>query len=150
MVEAQIRMEAADNVKLRGAFANTLFRALVNLFKRKRVRAGRVGIAAKGAKFAMRYAHIGRIDVPVDVVIRNVAMAVLANVIRKPADRKKIGRTIQRDAVLHAQALASEYFLRDGFQPLVRDCQFAHFESAENFKRAKPLLQRPRTTGTIN
>src|SRR5580692_6124893 len=150
MIESQVRMQAADDVKFRCTFSNALFRAFINLFEGERVSAGSVRITTEGAKFAMRYADVRRIDVAIDVVIGDIAVALLTHVVRQPSDRKKIGGTIQRDAVLHAQAFAGEDFFRDGLQPLVRDRQFAHFESAEKFKRAKPLPQRPRTTGTIN
>src|SRR5580692_1364495 len=150
MIERQIRMEAADNVKFRGSFPNALFRALVDFFERERVRSWRVGIATEGAEFAVRHADVRRIDVPIDVEIGDVAVALLADVVRQPAHRKKIRRTIEGDAVVHIQAFAREDFCRDGLQPLVCDGQFAHFESAETFTRAKTLPQRPRTTGTID
>ena len=85
IVERQIRMQPADNVKFQRAFARALFRAGVNLFQREVVRARRVGVAAKSAELAVRHANVGRIDVPVDVVIRDVAVLSFAHVIRQPA-----------------------------------------------------------------
>ncbi len=48
--EREIGMQAADEVKLRGAFAQALLGALPNLFERERVCAGRIRAAAKGAR----------------------------------------------------------------------------------------------------
>ena len=39
----------------------------------------------------MRHANIGGIDVPIDVEVANVAVALLTNVIREPAQRQQIG-----------------------------------------------------------
>ena len=87
----QIRMQPADNMKFRGAFAHTLFAALINLFERKVVGARRIGIAAKRAKLAVRHTNVSGIDVPVYVEVGNVPVTLFANVIGKPADRQQIG-----------------------------------------------------------
>ena len=81
----QIGMQPAHDVKFQCALAHALFRARVNLFQRKAVRSRSVRVAPKRAQFAMRHANIRRIDVPVDVVIRHVAVLFLAHVIRQPA-----------------------------------------------------------------
>ena len=70
----QIGMQAADHVEFGRAFAHALFGALVNLFESERVGARRIGIAAKRAQLAMRDAHVGRIDVPIDVEKTGVAV----------------------------------------------------------------------------
>src|SRR3981189_488815 len=93
--ERQIRVQTTDDVKFSGAFANALLGALVNFIQRKCVRAGGVWIAAECAEFAVRDADVGRIDVPVDVVIGDAAMFFLADVIREPADGEKIGRAME-------------------------------------------------------
>ncbi len=115
--ERQVRVQAADNVKFQRAFAHTLFRARINLIQRKIVGAGRVGIAAKGAKLAVCNADVCRIDVPIDVVIRDIAVLFLAHVIRQPAHGQQVGRTIQRDAVVKAQPFAGQDFIRNRLQP---------------------------------
>src|SRR5690349_18931518 len=58
IIERQIRVQAADNMKLRGAFANTLVCALVNLLQRECVSARRTRVAPKRAQFAMCHAYI--------------------------------------------------------------------------------------------
>src|SRR5271170_7662058 len=75
MLEGQVGMQPADNVKFSGAFANTLFRALINFIESKSVSARRIRIAAESAKSAMRHANIRRIDVAIDVVIGGVPVA---------------------------------------------------------------------------
>ena len=107
-------MQAADHVEFRGAFADTLLGALINLFERKSIRTGSTGIAAERAQFAMRDADVRRIDVPVDVEIGDVAVALLANVVGQPANGQQIGRAVQQDAVVNAKAFTGEHFARDG------------------------------------
>ncbi len=92
-------MQAADQMKFRGAFAQALFGALPNLLEGKGVGAGRFRAAAEGAELAMRHADVGRIDVAIDVEVANVAVALLANVVGEPADGQQIGRAVERDSV---------------------------------------------------
>ena len=87
---------------------------------------GESGIAAKGAKLAVRDADVGGIDVAIDVVIGDVAVALFADVVGQPADGKQIGRLVERDAVVKGEALAREDFVGDGFQVRVGDGQFSH------------------------
>src|SRR5579859_2848972 len=98
----------------------------------------------------MGHADVRGIDVAVDIEIGDVAVAFLAYVICKPAYGQQIRRSIERDAILFAESLAGENSGSDWFQPLICDRQFAHLESIESFRRAKPLPPRPRTKGTIN
>src|SRR5215831_7913906 len=51
--KGQIRVQTADDMKLGGAFAYALVRALENLIERVRVGSGSVRIAAECAKFAV-------------------------------------------------------------------------------------------------
>ena len=150
MIECQIGMQPADNVKFRRAFAHALFRALINLFERIHVRAGSVRIAPKRAQLAMRHANVGRIDVPIDVEIGDVAVALLANMIREPADREQIRRAKQQNAVVARQPFARQNLVGDRLKRWSVMVSWAMFRSqtSEIFKRAKGPLQRPRTTGT--
>src|SRR5258708_10283462 len=150
MIERQIRMQSAHDVKFRCAFADALLGAVVDLFKSERVGAGSVGIAAEGAQLAMCDADVRRIDVAVDVVIGDVPVALLADVVCEPADGQQIRRAIQHDAVVHRQPLTIENLIGDWLEPYVSNRKFAHSRSVKKFKRAKPQLRRPRTTVTIN
>src|SRR6266403_1311176 len=88
--ERQIGMQTANDVELRRAFANALFGALIDFFESEGISAGRIRIAAKRTKFAVRYADVGRIDVTIDVEVGDVAVFFLANVIGEPSDGEKI------------------------------------------------------------
>ena len=114
-------MQAANHVEFGGAFADALFGALVDFFEREGVGAGSVGIASESAQLAVGDAHVGGIDVAIDVEIGDVAVAFFAYVIGEPADGEKIGRAIQRDAIFEREALAGENFCGDGFQGSVGD-----------------------------
>src|SRR6266446_812219 len=135
-------------MKFQCAFARTLFGAGVNLLERKVVRPGRVRVAAKSAELAMRHANVGRINVPVDVEIGDVAVFFLADVICEPANGQEVRRAVQRDAVVKGKPFARENFLGNRLQPLVGDREFTHSGSVESFKRAIPPPPRPRTAGT--
>ena len=90
ILERQIGMQAADDVKFRGAFGDAVTGALVNFFESEGVGAGRIGRAAKGAELAVRDADVGGIDVAIDVEIGDVAVLFFADVVREPAYRQKI------------------------------------------------------------
>src|ERR1700674_1096205 len=119
-------MQAAYHVKFSGAFANTLFGTLVDLFERERVGAGSAWVAAESAELAVRNADIRRINVTVDVEIGDVAVALFAHMIGKPAYGEKIGRAIESDAIAGREALARKDFRGDGLQTLVCDRQVSH------------------------
>ena len=84
--EGQVGMQAADHVKFRGSLAHALLGALPDFFEGESVGAGRVGLAAKGAEFAMGHADVGGIDVAIDVEVADIAVALLANVVGEPAE----------------------------------------------------------------
>src|SRR5260370_40786632 len=119
-------MQAANHVKFGRAFAHALLGALVNLFESERVRAGSIRIAAERAELAMRDAHVGRIDVAIDVEETGIAVTLLANGIREPAEGEQVGRAVERDAILKIQALASEDFVGYRFHPFFADSKFTH------------------------
>ena len=75
VLERQVRMQAADDVKFRGAFGDAVTGTLIDFFERKVVGAGCIGRTAKGAEFAVRDADVGGVDVAIDVEIGDVAVA---------------------------------------------------------------------------
>src|SRR5712671_5624565 len=113
IIERQIRMQAADDVELCGAFTNALLRTLINFLQRKCVSARSARIAAKRAQLAVRYANISGIDVPVDVEVSDIPMALLANVIRQPANRQQIRRPVKCDAVLGRETFLGKHLVRN-------------------------------------
>ena len=83
--ERQVGMQAADDVELRHRLGVARSRGLPCLFQSHGV-AGRVALlAAEGAQLAGRHAHIGRIDVAIDVEVGHVAVHALAHVVGQPA-----------------------------------------------------------------
>lgn len=69
----------------------------------------------------MRAADIRGIDVPVDVVVAEVAVTLLANMIRQPSNGEQIARFVQRQAILSRKPLVGEHFRRNRFEPRVGD-----------------------------
>ncbi len=126
VVKGQIRVQPADDMKLRGALAHALLRSPVNLLERVRVRAGRIRVAAKGAQLAMGNADVRGIDVAVHVVVGDVAVTLFAHVIRQPADTQQVRRTVERDAVFHRETHAGEHFLRNRLESFIGKRQFSH------------------------
>ena len=127
ILEWQIGMQSADDVKFRGAFGHSSRRALPDFIERKRVRAAIARRTAKRAQLAMRDAHIGGIDVPVDVVIRHVPVPPFALVVRQPSQRQQVAGLEKRQAVFQRQPLARQHFVRDRFQPRVRNLKFRRY-----------------------
>src|SRR5262249_51162807 len=117
--ERQIGMKAADDVKFRGALTDAFIGALIDFFKGVGIRAWRIWITAEGAKFAVGYADIRRINVAIDIVIGDVAVLFFANVIGEPAGGEKIWRAIELHAVVEGETFSRENFVRDGLQSLV-------------------------------
>ena len=114
-------MQAADNVEFRGAFGNAFRGARENFVERKSVSTRRIGRTPESAQLAVRHADIRRIDVPVDVEVADIAVALLAHVIREPADRQQVVRLEEREAVIGREALARQDFLSDGLEARVHD-----------------------------
>ena len=71
---------------------------------------GSCSLLAESAQPATGHAHVGGIDVAVDVEIRDVAVQALAHQVRHVADGQNIGRAVQRHAVLERQAWPASTF----------------------------------------
>src|SRR3984885_7204135 len=121
-------MQSAYDVEFRGAFGDTFRCARPDFFKGECVSARRIRIAAKGTKFAMRAADVCRIDVPVDIVVADVTVTLLADVIREPADGQEIVRFEKPQAFLSVEALAGENFIGNWPEAGVCELEFGgHF-----------------------
>ena len=105
-------MQPADDVKFRRALGDALRRARPDFILAEGISARRVRIAAESAQPAMRHADIGRIDVPVDVVIADVAVQLLAHPIRQPADRHQVVRFVKPQAFFGVQPRARPTLFR--------------------------------------
>jgi len=99
-------MQAPNNMKLRYGFTVPGRGSFVGLFQRHGVSAGSVFLATKSAKAAGCNADVGRINVPVDVEIRSVAVQAFANMVRQPANRKDIACTVKDKSIVPGEALS--------------------------------------------
>ena len=79
---------------------------------------------------------------PVDVVIADVAVALLADVVGEPADAEQVVRLEEREAVVGAEAFAGHYFGRDGLEMRVGDVQLCHFQATGALRTAAPQNSR--------
>src|ERR1700733_3288024 len=121
-------MQSAYDVEFRGTFGDAFRCARPDFFKGEGVSTRRIGIAAKGTEFAVRAADIRRIDVPVDVVVADIAVTLLADVIREPADGQEIVRFEKPQAFLSVEALAGENFISNWPEAGVCELEFGgHF-----------------------
>ena len=78
-------MQAADDVELGDCFRVAGRGGLPRFFERHGV-AGRIALlASERAELAGGHAHVGGIDVPVDVEVGHVAVHALANMIGQPS-----------------------------------------------------------------
>ena len=123
--ERQIGMQAADNVELGDCLVIAGRRSGPGFLERHRVCAGIVLLAAEGAQPARRDAHVGRIDVPVHIEVRDVAVQRFAHPVGQPAHRENILAAIERQPIFKAQALPGEDFLRNGAKLRVMRTEFA-------------------------
>ncbi len=64
----------------------------------------------------MRDADVRRIDVAIHVEEAGVAVALLAHIVRQPADGEQVGRAVQGDAVVGSQAFAGRTLSAIGFR----------------------------------
>src|SRR5580704_16481519 len=110
-------MESADDVELGDGVlsirAPAVARDLPHLFERHGVGLGILGSLAESAEAATSDAHVGGIDVAVDVEIGDVAVEAFAHAIGEPADAEQIGRAVKRDAVVETEANLGVDFLGD-------------------------------------
>ena len=117
--ERQIGMQAADDVELRHRLVIAGGGSGPRFVERHGVCAGIVLLASEGAQTACRYTHICRIDVAVDVEVRDVAMHRFAHPVGQPADGENIRAAVKRQAIVKAQALPGKNLLCNGAQLLV-------------------------------
>src|SRR5258707_10732293 len=83
-IERELGMEPAYNVKFSDALGVTASRALPDFLQRKGVSGGILGLLAESAQLATRHAHVGRIDVAVDIEKSLIAVKTLAHPVRHP------------------------------------------------------------------
>ena len=119
ILKRQIGMQSADDVKFGDRLGVSGSRGFESLFERHGVGAGRVLLASEGAQAAGRHANIRRIDVPVDVEVRLVAVHALAHVVGHPADGENVAGAVEREGIVGVKPLAGKDFVVNRRQPRI-------------------------------
>ena len=105
-------MQAAHNVKFRDRLAPAFARRLPDLFERHRVRIRIALLLAERAQPATRHADIGRIDMAVDVEIRDIAMHAFAHDVGQVAQRQHVARAVEREPSSYERRSPASTFSR--------------------------------------
>ncbi len=109
-------MQAADNVELGDGFRIAGGGGFPCLIEGHGV-AGRVAFfASEGAQLAGRDAHVGGVDVAIDVEVGHVAMHPLAHMVGQPTHCEHITRAIERQAVVRTEPLLGHHLGGDRLQ----------------------------------
>src|ERR1700735_3464943 len=99
-------MQTANNVKLGDRLCEPLAGCLPCLFQSHGASVGLSLLSAERAKPARRHTDVRRIDVPIHVEVRDIAMHALTHQIRHPADGKDVSAAIQGKTVIEAETLS--------------------------------------------
>src|SRR5690348_11597078 len=119
VLEWQVRMQPADDVKFSNRFGISRSCSLEGLLQRHRIGTRRIFLASESAQAARCYADIRRIDMAVDVEIRLVAMHPLTHEIGHPAHGEDIARPVKRKRISGIKTHARENFFMDRLQPRI-------------------------------
>ena len=115
-VQRQLRMQPAHDVELGDGLAPAFAGAVPDLFERHGVGLGIAHPLAERAQPATGHAHVGGIDVAVDVEVGDVAVQALAHQVGQVAERQDVGGAVERHAVLERQPLAGFHLFADGIE----------------------------------
>ena len=114
--QRQFRMQPAHDVEFGDGFAPPLARAMPDFFERHGVRLGIAHALAEGAQPATGHAHVGGVDMAVDVEIGGVAVQPFAHQVRQVAQAQNVVGAVKRDAVIERQPFAGFHFAANGNQ----------------------------------
>ena len=106
-------MQASHDVEFCDGFAVPGSGCFKGFFERHCVGTRRVLFSSEGAEAAGSDTYIRRIDMAIQVEIGFIAVQALADLVRQPADRQNIARTIQGQSVVSIEAFASQHLLMD-------------------------------------
>ena len=115
-VERQFGMQAADDVEFGDRLAPAFAGAVPDLFERHGVGLGILAPSCRTRTAATGHAHIGGIDVAVDVEVGLVAVQALAHQVGQVAERQDVGGAVERQAVFEGQPLARFHLVADRLQ----------------------------------
>ena len=99
-------MQASNDVKLRYGFAVPGGSCFVGLLQRHRVSAGSVFLTTERAKAAGCDADVGRINMPIDVEVRSIAVQPFTNVVRQPSDSQNVTSAVEQKGVVPGETLS--------------------------------------------
>src|ERR1039458_8624212 len=119
VLEWQVGVQAADNVKLRNRFAVAGSSGVPDFFQRHGVGAGGILFAAKGAQAAGGHANIGVIDMAVNVEVGDVAVHPLANVVGQADNLQNVARAVERKSIVSREPLLSHHLVMNWAQARV-------------------------------
>src|SRR5271157_3882774 len=132
-------MQAADDVEFCYRLGPALARDAKGFLEGHRVSGGRVGLASEGAEPATGHAHIGGVEVPIDVEIGPLPVQFLAHVVGKVTEGEQVAGFVERDALVEIETLARPNLFGDRVKSRV-----FYAESAWEHM-AKTSLYRPNT-----
>ena len=112
-LEIEFRMQAADDVELGDRLGIALAGAFPDVFERHLIGGGVTLLAPEGAELAGGDADVGRVDVPIDVVVGRIAVQTLAHDVSQVTETKQIVGAVEREAVVETEALLSGHLVCD-------------------------------------
>ena len=112
-------MQPADDVELGDGLAPAFAGALPHLFERHGVGLGIAHALAESAQAATGHAHIGGVDVAVDVEVGDVAVQALPHQVGQVAERQDIGGAVERQAVVERKPLAGFHLSANGIKTAI-------------------------------
>ena len=100
ILERQVGMEAADNVKFGHGFRPVFARDAESFLQRHGVRSRSVRLAPESAQLATGHADIGGIEVAIDVKVRALAVHLFTDMMRQVTEGEDVARIVKRHAVV--------------------------------------------------
>ena len=113
ILKGQVRMQSTDDVELGHRFAIAGSRCRPSLFERHRIGSRRILFPPEGTEAAGCHADIGRVDMPIDVEVGDVAVESLPHVVGQPTYGQNVTRPIEGEAIREVQPLARKNFAGD-------------------------------------
>jgi len=117
----ELVVQAADDVQLGGPAAVGLGGLLEDLLVAHDVAPGAAQVGPEGTEGTAVNAHVGRVEVRVDVVIGEATVLPLADEVGQLAQREQVGLLVEEDALVERESLAGLDLFPDHRLLAVRD-----------------------------
>src|SRR5262249_3587140 len=105
--ECQVRVESSHNVKFRNSLRVTERGMVIGFIQRHRV-AIFAWLTGKTAELTVHHAHVGRVQISVDVEIANAAIPLFACPIGQATYRIEVRRGVKRNSFLKTEPLSGK------------------------------------------